>query len=303
MVATGDKSRRLTERSEDAPSSELSSEKPSSEGMNITIAGLPVETPSESTDRFSGMLWGSPGSGKTTLACTAPGKKLLINFDPEGQRAVANRDDVVVVDFSGEPDSVVMKFRTEDPIGLDKFLTENPDIETVIFDSLTTYGDKAMVHGVKVAASTPKGKGSTLEEPGYAGYGNKHTWVHLCVMNLLRVTKKHGRHMIFIAHENKPVTDDKGVVLYISLLLGSSLNEQLPVKISEIWNVSDTGRERRIAVRNCRWRKPMKSRMFITSGDPEFVWDFDADKLEGEGIAEWFERWKENGGKKIGLPE
>jgi len=74
------------------------------------------------------------------------------------------------------------------------------------------------------------------------------------------------------------------------------------VKLSEIWNMTDTGRERRIAVRNCRARKPMKSRMFITSEESEFIWHYDADKQEGEGIAQWYERWSQNGGKKIDLP-
>lgn len=233
---------------------------------------------------------------------TSTGQKLWINFDPDGTNALTNRNDITVLDLSEEPDSVVEKLKSENPLGLDKFLEEHPEIETVVFDSLTTFGEKCLIQGVKVARTTNKGKSSTLEDPGFSGYGNKNTWTHACVRELLKVTGKHNRHMIFIAHEDKPTTNDSGVVLYISIMLGSSLNEQLPVKISEIWNLSDTGKERRIAVRPCRMKKPMKSRMFITSGEPEFEWNYNADTLEGEGIEDWFKAWKKNKGKKIELP-
>ena len=172
----------------------------------------------------------------------------------------------------------------------------------MVFDSLTTFGDKCLTHGITKAQGTKKGKYSTIEDPGYSGYGNKNTWTRLCVKNLLKATGQVGRNMIFIAHEDKPVQNSEGVVLYISIMLGSSLNEQIPIDLSEIWNLSDTGRERRIAVRNCRNRKPLKSRMFITSGDPEFKWNYNSDSNNGDGIATWYEAWVKQGGKKLPLP-
>ena len=39
--------------------------------------------------RVSMMLWGSAGCGKTTFANTAPGKRLYINFDPDGTSSLA----------------------------------------------------------------------------------------------------------------------------------------------------------------------------------------------------------------------
>jgi hypothetical protein len=134
------------------------------------------------------------------------------------------------------------------------------------------------------------------------GYGNKNTWTQLIVKNLLQITGRLNRHVIFIAHEDKPEKDDKGVILYISIMLGSSLNEQLPTRISEIWNLHDTGKERRIAIRACRARKPMKTRMFLTAGEPEFVWSYDADMDKGPGIADWYSQWVRNAGRKIELP-
>lgn len=271
------------------------------ETPTMSLGGIEIVTPKARIKRFSLLLWGSSGSGKTTLAGTAPGQKLWINYDPDGTDAIAYRDDVHVMDFATRPTRDVELFKEDDPLRLTKFLTDHPEIETVVFDSLTTFGDKALTHGVSVAQKTNKGKYATIEDPGYSGYGNKNTWTRLLVKNLLKVTGVLNRHMIFIAHEDKPVTNKNGEVMYISIMLGSSLNEQIPIDLSEIWNLHDTGHERKIAIRNCRMRKPLKSRMFINSTDPEFEWTYNADKDEGEGIADWYEAWVANGGK-IPLP-
>ena len=100
----------------------------------LTLGGKTLQTPQNAASRFSLMLWGSSGSGKTTLAATAPGKKLWINFDPDGTSSLTNRDDILVLDLSDEPNNIVMKFREENPLKLSKMLEDNPDIETVVFD-------------------------------------------------------------------------------------------------------------------------------------------------------------------------
>jgi hypothetical protein len=269
----------------------------------MNLGGVTITTPKTRIKRFSLLLWGSSGSGKTTLASTAPGKKLWINFDNDGTDAIAYRDDIVVLDFSLEPDKVVEKFKESDPIRITRYLEENPEIETVVFDSLTTFGDKALSHGIIEARKTTKGKYATIEEPGYSGWGNKNTWTRLCVRNLLKATGKINRNIIFIAHEDKPLLDKSGGVIHISIMLGSSLNEQVPIDLSEIWNLHDDGRERKIAVRNCRLRKPLKSRMFLTNKEPEFVWRYDATTDKGEGIRDWCEQWIGNNGNKISLPK
>jgi len=273
--------------------------------MEMKLGKVDITTPKTAPKRISMLLWGSSGAGKTTLAGTAPGKKLWINMDDGGPDVIAYRDDVYLMNLAASPDNVVETFKKADGgtcKELRNFLTENPDIETVVFDSVTAFGEKALQHGVIKAQSTSKGAGATIEDPGYGGYGNKNTWTQLLVKNLLQVTGQLNRHMIFIAHEDKPTTDSKGVILFISIMLGSSLNEQVPYKLSEVWNLHDTGRERRIAVRACRSRKPMKSRMFKTSKEPEFLWTYDAAMDEGPGIADWYNQWVAANGSKIGLP-
>ena len=69
--------------------------------------------------------------------------------------------------------------------------------------------------------------------------------------------------------------------------------------------MSDTGKERRIAVRPVRLRKPMKTRMFDAHKIPEFVWKYDAYDPESTSeytIESWFERWKANDFNKLPIP-
>lgn len=266
----------------------------------LILAGLPIATQSERLHRLSMLIWGSSGCGKTTIAATTPGRKLWLNFDTDGTAALTGKDDILIADFSTEPNSVVQKFKEENPIRIEKFIVDNK-IDTVVFDSLTSFGEKALHHGVKIAQGTPKGRTSTLEDPGYAGFGNKNTWTRLVVRNLLQSTAKTNTHCVFIAHEDKPTTDEHGSVLFISIMLGSSLNEQVPLQISEVWHMSDTGRKRMIAIRSCRGYKPMRTRMFRTTMGPEFEWKYNAETQEGETIEDWYNLWVKQG-DKIPLP-
>mgnify|MGYP000211062726 CR=1 FL=1 len=270
--------------------------------MEMTLGNRPLTTPSTRPKRISMMLWGPSGCGKTTLASTAPGKKLWISFDPDGTDSLINRSDIIVLDLANEKDAIVEKFKVENPMSLAGFLDENTDIETIVFDSITTFGDKALRHGVVKATTTSKGKYSTLEDPGYSGYGNKNTWTRTAIKHLLRVTGEANRHLIIIAHEDKPVLNADGHAISTTIMIGSSLAQQVPIDFSEVWHMEDTGKIRRIAIRPCRLFKPMKTRMFATSGKPEFEWKYDPEEFDGDTISNWYSSWIENKGKKIELP-
>ncbi len=272
---------------------------------DIKLGGLDAMQPKTVTRRMALLLWGSSGSGKTTLAATAPGKKLWISFDPDATACLGPRDDIVEVKLYDQPDRIVEKFKEENgPFfrDLDEMLKKDETFETVVIDSCTSFRDKAMVHGVSVAQGTQKGRASTLEDPGYAGYGNLNTWTRLLVKHLLAITAKHSRHLIIIAHEDKPTTNAQGVVMFISIMLGSSLNEQVPINVGEVWHLQDTGKGRRIQIRPCRGFKPMKTRMFRTAGEPEFKWTWNDETKKGEGVETWYNRWKEASFAKIALP-
>ena len=279
-------------------------------GTKITLGGLLITAPTEAITHASILLWGAAGTGKSTLAMTAPGDILNIQFDQTGAQGVsdivknAGEDcNIYVARFNQESDNVVTKFTSPDPIGIEKFLTENPNIKTVVFDSLTSFGDKALAFGVTKARATPKGRTATLEDPGYSGYGHKRTYVEQCVRNLAVSCAKHNVNVIFIAHEGPPTVNNEGVVTERTLLLGASLNITIPKDIGEIWYLADTGKERRLYIRNSGPIRPMRSRIFYTENVQHFKLNFDADKWSGTGIADWLDAWKANGFKKINPPK
>ena len=84
--------------------------------------------------------------------------------------------------------------------------------------------------------------------------------------------------------------------------LSDALANDVSLRFNEVWHMKDTGTERQIFIRPHGYWKPMKSRMFLSTQQSNFVWHYDADTLTGDGIAEWFDQWQQNGGRKIPLP-
>lgn len=264
--------------------------------MSIVLGGIPIIEPSALAMRLAMLIWGDAGCGKTTLAATAPGTKLFIMFDPDGVLSLSDRADVVVMDMSASnPRTIMAAFRTEDPFTLSRYLSEHPEIETVVVDSVTTLAYMALQEAV---ASNTR---STMEQPGMHGY----TWRNASVLRvcsiLTKITKKLDRNIIFITHENAPERDAEGRVVSITMALSENTANQVGIFLNEVWWMRDLDGKRSIAVRPCRQRKPMKTRLF-TGDAKEFDWHYNPNTLVGEGIADWFHSWQANGGKQIPLP-
>jgi hypothetical protein len=270
----------------------------SDDAPKVTLGGIEVQSAVTQELRISMLLWGPAGCGKTTLASTAPGKKLWINFDPDGTASLLGRDDILVLDMSSLKPSVLMdKFRKDETMGLAKFIEEH-GIDTVVVDSVTAYAMVAMESFVG------KEGNSTIEKPGISAYGARNSLTLRMIQAVLRETGRAGAHVIFIAHEAEPEKNDQGVVLYITVMLGGQLPNQVALQLSEVWNMIDTGAARRISIRPCRSRKPMKSRMF-ESHDPkkiEFDWKYDVNTPDPKHeLGTWYDNWKQ-AGKKIPIP-
>lgn len=261
----------------------------------ITLGGVPLETTKDAPTRFSMLLWGLAKCGKTTLAGTAPGQKLWINFDPDGLDSLRGREDITFADYSStKPGVIVPKCINDNCLDLAHFLKAHSEIETVVVDSITFFTYKAQEH-------TCTEKGLKFEEPGQRGYTVKNNYTNKFVRNINTICKEAGVNIIFIAHENAPEKDEKGNVLGIGLALSPSLATAFSALPSEVWHVRDDNAKRFIAVRPCRLRSPMGSRMFDASTAPEFQWKYDAVVNKGQGITDWFNAWKQRG-HKIPLP-
>lgn len=262
--------------------------------MELKLGQIAITPAKTRPARFTCLLWGDAGCGKTTLAATAPGKKLLINFDPEGPASISTRDDVDVADFSEANPAIAEKFKHDNVLGLREAIEH---YDTIIVDSLTNATQLALMHGI---AGT---KGATIERPSPGAYGVRNALTLQLVKNMLVLTGKYGKHCIFIAHEGSPIANDDGVVLKITLMLGGQLPNSAPKDLSEVWAVTDTGRERRIAIRPVRMRSPCKTRMFDSSDAAEFVWKYDPEKNTGMTIEGWWNKWIEGGREKLPVPK
>lgn len=277
--------------------------------MEIDLGGnFKIKSAAEAQSRLSMLLWGPAGCGKTMLAASAPGKKLFINFDPDGPSTLGNREDVLLLDLSDQKYNIVEKFKTDDPFNLSRVLAdESNGIETVVVDSLTSYSQYAVEQGIALT------KGATVERPSPGAYGARNALTLRLISGILRLTNKYNKHCVLISHEDAPTADDAGNVLYITMMLGGKLPDQAALQISEVWFMQDVNKERRILVRAGRNRKPMKSRMFNTSERIEYIskynpfdnkMQFDMDKVYGEhSIASFYNQWIENGRNKIQVPK
>lgn len=247
------------------------------------------------------LLWGPAGVGKTTLAATAPGSKLWLSFGDQEHVSIMRRGDVKVMPLYKMDYKEMLKHgRSINPFGLDQILHKDTSIETVVCDSLTALSDASLREAVDLKLGEGKGFTPSIEFPGLSAYGGRNAITLEVVMGLLRVTAKHNVHLIMTAHEADPEKEKTtGDVLYITIMMGGKLVNNMTWRISEIWYLSEDSQGRQLAVRPTRKHRPMKSRMFTGKGPPEFVLDYDSEKPDkGQmTIASFHERWVKGTGK------
>lgn len=271
----------------------------SDDAPTFSIGGQEAKPPK--AGRMSLLLWGMAGVGKTTLASTLPGKKALINFDPDGPASVPDDPDMQVFDLSGvENHKIIPLLKSEsEPFGVTAEMLEYFD--SFIIDSLTSIEERTLSHGIKEI------KGATLERPSPGAYQARNNVLVTGVRQLLAVTGRAKKHVCFIAHEGALNTTDEGVALNITVALGGKNPQNIASKINECWNMfEDTKNRKMIIVRKGRMREPLKSRMFDTMDGYEFEWQWDTrdrDDPKNMWIRDWFEQWKANDFKKLPLPE
>lgn len=278
-----------------------------------SLGPVPVETAIKTPSRMAILIWGPATCGKTTLAATAPGIKLWLSFGDNEHVSVSNRKDVIVADMSKLGWSELFKHaKSENPFGLDQFFTDHEDVETLVVDSATAIEYKALQKAVGDGIGAGRGFTPTMEAPGISAYGGRNAILIETLTGLLRVTAKHNVHIIITAHENDPVMvkqpNGAEMIDYYTIMLGGKLVNNTSWRLSEIWFMSQetTGeRERKLAVRPTRKRRPMKSRIFNMKDEPEFVVQYDNELPdEGQmGIASWYYQWSDGGKQRIPVPK
>lgn len=274
----------------------------SEELPEIKVAGVVIKKAENTNARFSGLFWGDAGAGKTTLAATLPGRKLWYQFDPDGVASIAGQENIDVADFSGSSPSITSQFKSEtNPLGIKDVLDS---YDSFIYDSVTNITDKTLMQGINTV------NGASVERPSPGAFGTRNALAIRLIKNVMAITGKANKHVVFIAHEGAPTTDEKtGAILHISLALGGQLPSNIGIDFSEMWALYqvDNASTRRIAVRPSRRRKPMKTRMFQQLGEPEFDWNFNAEidfndpKNAAWRLDSWITLWQKSG-QKLPLP-
>lgn len=247
--------------------------------------------------RFTALLWGEAGCGKTTLAATAPGKKLWLLFDPDGDQSIKTVPDIMKIDLSTADLSICNEFKKPNPFGLKETVAKY-NIDTIVLDSVTRCSDLALKYII------PQTYKATPENPTPSGYGARNLIIVNYMANLLKLTRELNKNMVFISHEGAAEKNAEGQVLSVSMMLGGQLPNLVSKDISEVWNMYDINGKRRIAIRPERLRAPMKTRMFdLNAGETGFPWTYNTRTRAGGSISEWWNKWKDGGYDAIAVPK
>lgn len=258
---------------------------------------------SDLAGRLVGIIWGDSKTGKTTWACSLPGKKLLINFDPEGFSTVAYRDDISVIDLSPMTPKDAMLNASK----AGQYILENADdFDSVIVDSLTTLTEVALHDAVnqglgKSAQFTP-----TIDAPGLAAYGGRNNRVNQVISSILRATGQKKLNCFFIAHADDPeYSQDGKTITQQTIMLSAKIRNAAGLKVSEIYHITYNGKQRTVYLAPFGVKKPMGSRIFDTTAVPKFELTYDINKPDseqGHSLQSIIKNWRENGFQKLTSP-
>lgn len=256
---------------------------------------------SDISTRLVGILWGEIKCGKTTYAMTLPGKKLIVNFDPDGYQSVLHRDDFDVIDFSEmEPREAMNEARK-----LGSFLKseEGKVYKSVIFDSLTTFAFIALRNAIEEGVGKSRTFTPTMDNPGLSAYGGRNNRVNDVIDRLMRATSKNKQHLFFIAHIDDPEMDGDGkTVIQQTIMLPSKIRNLAGIKVSEVYYLEETRKGRIIRLKPHGVKRPMGSRIFDTSLVEKLDLTYDInvpDEDQADTLSAIFAAWETNGREKL----
>lgn len=250
---------------------------------------------------MTGLLWGDAKAGKTTYAMSLPGKKLIINFDPDGFVAVAHRDDFDVLDLSQLDAQTAIEQARKAAV----YIIENADAyNTVILDSLTTLAEASLHSAIARSIGASAHFKPSIDAPGLAGYGARNNAFNDVVSRILRATAQTKMHCFYLAHTDDPEYDKKGEnIVQQTIMLSAKMRNTSALKVSEVWHMTcNDSNTRTVYLAPFGVKKPMGSRMFDMKTVPKFTLSYTPDKDDSEqphALANIYNTWVAGGMVKL----
>lgn len=241
-------------------------------------------------------LWGREGVGKTFLSASLPKPCFYLTFDPNALNGVndlvvkgdVKAEDLPMVSFD-EGDYKVIKDAYKNPInpfGLDEYYNQCK-FKTLVIDSISAYFKLALQYGVEYANQL-KGEQSSIERPGFAGYGVRSVATKEMIFNVINWCNKHKVNCVIIGHEGEQETDTTTGMRYHTVSLSGDIPLEIARWCDECWMLTPSKEGSRILVVKPQANaRPIKSRMFAS--EVQFV---QADNLH---LDQLLDAWRANG--------
>lgn len=194
------------------------------------------------------LIYGPTGSGKTTLASTAPGKKLFYMFDPSGLNSLKGLD-VDYEYFPPDPSLGIVAQRAKtgkapvrDPKGVKPaeptaYLAFEKHVEELIRDGLRDY-DVVIVDSLTSLSAIIMDRllfinGRYMQTPELSDYN----LLGITINNLMSNLCASGKMIIIIAHSDL-VQDEVSKKIQNQLDVTKAVRRMLPRNMSDMWVTS-----------------------------------------------------------------
>ena len=241
-------------------------------------------------------LWGREGVGKTYLTTSMPKPCFYLTFDPN---ALNGANDLLVNGSIKETDIPMVSFDEGDykairdayknplnPFNLEDYYKQI-QFKTLVIDSISSFFKLAMQYGVEYASNSLK-ENSTIERPGFAGYGVRSVATKEMIFNVINWCNKHKVNCVIIGHEGEQEKDENTGLRYHTVSLSGDIPLEIARWCDECWMLAPSqDSSRGLVVKPINNARPIKSRMF--SSDVKVV---QADNLNLEHL---LDAWRANG--------
>ena len=183
----------------------------------------------DANDKLRLLLQGSPGTGKTAMACQLPGAYVIdVDVNLGGalrflkERGLHLPIGYDVLDRNEAGALVPMKERYQRLNTLLIAAQSNPLVETIIIDSATTFADVLIAEVLRMQGKEKM----TKQEWGFFGNAGRH------LFNVLASMRK---HIVFIGHEKVNKNEDGSIAYPVKVAWPGQVGQNIGAFFTNVW--------------------------------------------------------------------